>query len=73
MTYGLLNGKMTEFVSDCRNRLVKAEDTSYEYDTVQHGKNGNTEKMLSDLGWALVYLLEIITARVASNYLKNKV
>lgn len=32
MTYGPLNGKMTEFVFDCRNRLIKAGDTSYEYD-----------------------------------------
>ena len=32
MTYGPLQGKMEEFVYDCRNRLIKAGDTSYEYD-----------------------------------------
>lgn len=32
MTYGPLNGKMTEFVYDCRNRLIKAGDISYTYD-----------------------------------------
>lgn len=32
MTYGPLQGKMTKFEFDCRNRLVKAGDTSYTYD-----------------------------------------
>ncbi len=32
MIYGPLNGKMTEFSYDCRNRLVKAGDVSYTYD-----------------------------------------
>ncbi len=32
MTYGPLDGVMTEFVFDCRNRLVQAGDTIYEYD-----------------------------------------
>ena len=32
MTYGPLNGVMTEFTYDCRNRLIKAGDTTYEYD-----------------------------------------
>ena len=32
MTYGPLDGKMTEFVYDCRNRLIKAGDTEYGYD-----------------------------------------
>ncbi|MDE5864196.1 MAG: RHS repeat-associated core domain-containing protein, partial [Lachnospiraceae bacterium] len=32
MTYGPLQGRMTEFAFDCRNRLVKAGDTVYEYD-----------------------------------------
>lgn len=32
MTYGPLQGKMVTFVYDCRNRLVKAGNTSYEYD-----------------------------------------
>ena len=32
MTYGPLQGRMTEFEFDCRNRLIKAGDTSYTYD-----------------------------------------
>ena len=32
MTYGPLNGMVVEFVFDCRNRLVKAGNTIYEYD-----------------------------------------
>ena len=32
MTYGPLNGVMTQFTYDCRNRLVSAGDTTYEYD-----------------------------------------
>ncbi len=32
MTYGPLNGTMSSFEFDCRNRLVKVGDTSYEYD-----------------------------------------
>ncbi len=32
MTYGPLDGVMSSFEFDCRNRLVKAGDTSYEYD-----------------------------------------
>ena len=32
MTYGPLDGVMKEFVFDCRNRLVQAGDTIYEYD-----------------------------------------
>ena len=32
MTYGPLNGKMESYVYDCRNRLVRAGDTSYTYD-----------------------------------------
>ena len=32
MTYGPLQGKMTRFEFDCRNRLVKAGNTSYTYD-----------------------------------------
>ena len=32
MLYGPLDGVMTEFEYDCRNRLVRAGDTYYEYD-----------------------------------------
>ena len=32
MIYGPLDGKMTDFVYDCRNRLVQAGDTTYTYD-----------------------------------------
>ena len=32
MTYGPLNGVMSTFEFDCRNRLVKAGKTTYEYD-----------------------------------------
>ncbi len=32
MTYGPLDGEMTTFEYDCRNRLVRAGDTTYEYD-----------------------------------------
>lgn len=32
MTYGPLNGEMTEFAYDCRNRLVSAGSLTYEYD-----------------------------------------
>jgi len=32
MTYGPLNGEMTDFTYDCRNRLIQAGDTKYEYD-----------------------------------------
>ncbi len=32
MTYGPLQGKMTRFEFDCRNRLIKAGDTTYAYD-----------------------------------------
>ena len=32
MIYGPLDGEMTTFVYDCRNRLIKAGDTSYTYD-----------------------------------------
>ena len=32
MIYGPLNGEMTEFTYDCRNRLISAGNLSYEYD-----------------------------------------
>ena len=32
MTYGPLADKMTDFVYDCRNRLIQAGDTKYTYD-----------------------------------------
>jgi len=32
MIYGPLNGEMTDFTYDCRNRLVQAGNTKYEYD-----------------------------------------
>ena len=32
MLYGPLDGVMTEFDYDCRNRLIRAGDTYYEYD-----------------------------------------
>ena len=32
MTYGPLNGELASFTYDCRNRLVSAGDTGYEYD-----------------------------------------
>lgn len=32
MTYGPLNGQMVEFEYDCRNRLIRAGDTTYQYD-----------------------------------------
>ena len=32
MTYGPLNGVMTDFAYDCRNRLVQVGDTTYTYD-----------------------------------------
>ena len=32
MLYGPLQGKMTNFMYDCRNRLIGAGDTAYEYD-----------------------------------------
>ena len=32
MLYGPLDGVMTEFEYDCRNRLIRAGDTTYEYD-----------------------------------------
>ena len=32
MTYGPVNGEMTELVYDCRNRLVRAGSVTYEYD-----------------------------------------
>ena len=32
MTYGPVNGEMTELVYDCRNRLVSAGSVTYEYD-----------------------------------------
>ena len=36
MTYGPLNGEMTTFVYDCRNRLIQAGNTKYEYDAENH-------------------------------------
>jgi RHS repeat-associated protein len=36
MTYGPLNGIMTEFEYDCRNRLIRAGSTTYEYDAENH-------------------------------------
>ena len=32
MVYGPLNGVMTSFIYDCRNRLIQAGTTKYEYD-----------------------------------------
>ncbi|MBQ7066075.1 MAG: hypothetical protein IJN92_04575 [Lachnospiraceae bacterium] len=32
MVYGPLNGVMTSFTYDCRNRLIQAGTTKYEYD-----------------------------------------
>mgnify|MGYP005919100931 CR=1 FL=1 len=32
MIKGILNGKLVDFVFDCRNRLIKAGNTEYEYD-----------------------------------------
>lgn len=32
MTYGPLDGEMSEYEYDCRNRLIKAGDITYEYD-----------------------------------------
>ena len=33
MTYGPLNGVMTKFTYDCRNRLIQAGDYRYEYNS----------------------------------------
>ena len=52
MTYGPLNGVMTEFKYDCRNRLIKAGDTEYTYDAEDNQiavtKNGVTTKYVVD-------------------------
>lgn len=52
MTYGPLDGKMTEFVYDCRNRLIKAGDTEYSYDAENNRiavtKDGVTTKYVVD-------------------------
>ena len=46
MTYGPLNGVMTTFTYDCRNRLISAGNTTYAYDAENNRisvKVGNTE------------------------------
>lgn len=52
MTYGPLNGKMTTFHYDCRNRLIKAGGITYTYDAennrIASTENGTTTEYLID-------------------------
>ena len=52
MTYGPLNGKMTTFRYDCRNRLIKAGGITYTYDAennrIASTENGTTTEYLID-------------------------
>ena len=38
MVYGPVDGRMTELEYDCRNRLIKAGDITYEYKTEEEVK-----------------------------------
>lgn len=52
MTYGPLNGKMTTFHYDCRNRLIKAGGITYTYDAennrIASTEDGTTTEYLID-------------------------
>ncbi len=63
MLYGPLNGEMVEFEYDCRNRLVRAGDTSYQYDAENNRIAVETseyrEEYLIDSSQALSRVLEV--------------
>ena len=62
MTYGPLNGVMTDFAYDCRNRLIRAGETEYEYDAENNRtakiENGIREDYVLDRESSLVQILK---------------
>ena len=62
MTYGPLNGVMTDFTYDCRNRLIRAGETEYEYDAENNRtakiENGIREDYVLDRESSLVQILK---------------
>ena len=61
MTYGPVDGEMTELTYDCRNRLVKAGKVSYTYDCentrIATEEDGITTEYVTDTGGSLSRLL----------------
>ncbi|MBR1598613.1 MAG: hypothetical protein IJ661_06885 [Lachnospiraceae bacterium] len=61
MTYGPVDGEMTEFTYDVRNRLVKAGKVSYTYDCentrIATTEDGITTEYVTDTGGSLSRLL----------------
>ena len=54
---GPLNGEMTTFVYDCRNRLIQAEDTTYQYDAENY-RIGMTKNTGSDNEVQITYVVD---------------
>ena len=65
MTYGPVNGEMTELVYDCRNRLIKAGSVTYEYDAENTRTAVNTDtsrtEYVTDVAGELSQVLEAHT------------
>ena len=63
MVYGPVDGKMTELEYDCRNRLIKAGNITYEYDAEGNRIVTNTpeyrEEYVYNASASLVHVLEI--------------
>ena len=63
MTYGPLNGEMVEFEYDCRNRLIRAGDTTYQYDAENNRIGVETaeyiEEYIIDSSNSLSQVLEV--------------
>ena len=57
MTFGPLNGEMTTFVYDCRNRLIQAGDTTYQYDAENY-RIGMTKNTGSDNEVQITYVVD---------------
>ena len=63
MVYGPIDGKMTKLEYDCRNRLIKAGEITYEYDPENNRIATNTrqyrEEYVNNASASLVQVLEI--------------
>ncbi len=71
MIYGPLNGEMTEFTYDCRNRLISAGEVSYSYDaenirTTVENENYK-EQYVTDRVSSLSRVLQIIRTDKTNN------
>ncbi|MDE7368038.1 MAG: PKD domain-containing protein, partial [Lachnospiraceae bacterium] len=69
MTYGPLNGVMTEFRYDCRNRLIQAGDTTYTYDAENQRIASTTDGVTTE--YVIDSRAEL--SQVLEEYQKNQV